>query len=148
MLHAVRHRHVRFPNWIAQVGNRSHWYSFFGNLASSWSQVACLFRSPQDLSHFTLKAFAINPYQTPVQTTASVRHSGSAATRWCLWEWCKMGKGTAPCRVWFLAVSPGEISALWCQVQSLCSFSEPELEKALRDTVTRAAWYGLFTTAN
>ena len=33
--------------------------------------------------------------------------------------------------------------------QRQCSFPVPELEKALRDTVTRAAWYGLlFTTAN
>ena len=121
MRHAVRHRNVWFPNWTTQVGNRCPLVSRpSGGLTSLWSQMACLFRSPQALSHFTQKVLAINPYWTPVQTTASVRHPGSAAKRWCLWGWCKMEKGTAPCRIWFLVVFPGEIPALWCQVPSLC----------------------------
>lgn len=33
-----------------------------GILTSVWSQIASLFRSLQALAHFTLKAFAINPY--------------------------------------------------------------------------------------
>ena len=62
MRHAVRHRNVRFSNWTAQVGNRSPWYSFYGNLTSLRSQMACLFRSPQALSHFTLKALSRSIY--------------------------------------------------------------------------------------
>ena len=97
-------------------------HSFHGHLVDwrhcgpRWHASFALLR-PSRILH---KVLAINPYWTPVQTTASVRHSGSAAKRWCLWGWCKMEKGTAPCRIWFLVVFPGEIPALWCQVPSLC----------------------------
>ena len=69
---------------------------------------------------FYINNCSVNPYLTPIRTTVSVRHSGSAVTRWCLWEWCKMGKETVPCMIWSLVAFQGGIWELWCRERSLC----------------------------
>lgn len=78
------------------------------------TRVTSFFHSPRVLAYF------FNPYLKPIQTTASVHHSESAVTRWCPLGWCKTGRETVPCTIWFLAAFQVERLVLWCQERSLC----------------------------